>query len=321
MALENCHFIFINLPKPSISPFMSNPNLPKGTPLPEIDITLPFARQLLHSQHPDLSHLPISLLDSGWDNTLFRVGNDYILRVPRRKLGAELLKSEQKWLPILSKRLPIAVPTPIRIGKPNEFYPWHWSITPYFEGKAAALQYPNDSEAVVLAHFLKSLHTSAPKDAPINNFRGVPLAERAEKTNVRLQRLKGKTNCISPKIEGIWQAALTAKPHFNNCWIHGDLHPRNIVVHKGKIRAVIDWGDLTSGDVATDLASIWMLFSTPTAQNSAIEAYQTSADLLARAKGWAVFFAAVLLDSGLVDSPIHAKIGQRIFENLEKSQH
>lgn len=298
---------------------MSHSNPPTGTPPPEINITLGFARQLLLSQHSDLSHLSITPLDSGWDNTLFRLGNDYILRIPRRKLGAELLKSEQKWLPILSKRLPIAVPTPVRIGKPNELYPWHWSITPYFEGKAAALQYPDDSEAVVLADFLQSLHTSAPEDAPINNFRGVPLAERAERTNERLQRLKEKTDCISPKIEEIWQTALAAKPHFKNCWIHGDLHPRNIVVYKGKIQAVIDWGDLTSGDVATDLASIWMLFRTPTAQNSAIEAYQTSADLLARAKGWAVFFAAVLLDSGLVDSPIHAKIGRRIFENLEKS--
>lgn len=296
---------------------MQQPNLQKGTPPPEINITIELVQHLLDTQHPDLSHLPITHLDSGWDNTLFRLGKEYTLRIPRRKVSVQLLQIEQKWLPVLSKRLPIEVPTPIRLGKSDERYPWDWSITPYFEGKAAALQYPDDSEAIVLAHFLKALHQPAPEDAPVNLLRGVPLSVRAEKVEERLQRLKGKTDCITPKIEGIWQAALAAKPHFENRWVHGDLHPRNIVVHKGKIRAVIDWRDMTSGDVANDLACIWMLFKNPIARQKAIEVYQPSPDLLARAKGWAVFFGAVLLDSGLVDCPIHAEIGQRIFENLE----
>ncbi|MGB1241914.1 MAG: aminoglycoside phosphotransferase family protein, partial [Chitinophagales bacterium] len=274
---------------------MQTTNLQKGTPPPEINITLELVQNLLISQHPDLSHLPIIHLDSGWDNTLFRLGTDYILRIPRRQVAEKLLRVEQKWLPILSKRLPIEVPTPIRIGRPNKSYPWHWSITPFFEGKAAALQYPNDSEAITLAHFLKALHQPAPKDAPVNLLRGVPLLIRAENTNVRLQRLKEKTGCITPKIEAIWEAALAAKPYSENRWIHGDLHPRNIVVHNSKIRAVIDWGDMTSGDVANDLACIWMLFKNPQARQKAIEVYQPSPDLVARAKGWAVFFGAVLL--------------------------
>jgi aminoglycoside phosphotransferase (APT) family kinase protein len=37
-------------------------------------------------------------------------------------------------------------------------------------------------------------------------------------------------------------------------------HPRNILVDRGRLSAVIDWGDVTRGDPATDLAAIWMLF-------------------------------------------------------------
>ncbi|MFH9228283.1 phosphotransferase [Streptomyces lydicus] len=44
-------------------------------------------------------------------------------------------------------------------------------------------------------------------------------------------------------------------------WLHGDLHPANILVDRGRISAVIDFGDITSGDPATDLSVAWMLFT------------------------------------------------------------
>ena len=43
-------------------------------------------------------------------------------------------------------------------------------------------------------------------------------------------------------------------------WVHGDLHSANLIVADGSISAVIDFGDLTSGDPAVDLAVAWMLF-------------------------------------------------------------
>jgi aminoglycoside phosphotransferase (APT) family kinase protein len=42
-------------------------------------------------------------------------------------------------------------------------------------------------------------------------------------------------------------------------WLHGDLHPANTLVADGILSAVIDFGDLCSGDPATDLAAAWML--------------------------------------------------------------
>ena len=41
-------------------------------------------------------------------------------------------------------------------------------------------------------------------------------------------------------------------------WIHGDLHPCNLLVTDGRLSAVLDFGNLTAGDPATDLSVAWM---------------------------------------------------------------
>src|SRR3954464_2331187 len=85
--------------------------------------------------------------------------------------------------------------------------------------------------------------------------------------------------------------AITAPLDVPPTWLHGDLHPRNVLVEQGVITGIIDWGDITSGDCATDLAAIWMLFSTPDARQNALAAYvRLSEATLRRAQGWAVLF-------------------------------
>jgi len=69
---------------------------------------------------------------------------------------------------------------------------------------------------------------------------------------------------------------------------------------------------MTSGDRATDLASIWMLFSERNSRQQAIARYANiSGATLQRAKGWAILFGIVLLDTGLVDNPRHAIMGEK----------
>src|SRR5580693_4346559 len=99
-----------------------------GTPATEIEIGERQARQLLAAQHPDLADLPIVSIASGWDNHLLRLGDTLALRFPRRTLGAQLILNEQRWLPQLKDRLPLAVPAPVRIGTPQFRYPWAWSV-------------------------------------------------------------------------------------------------------------------------------------------------------------------------------------------------
>jgi aminoglycoside phosphotransferase (APT) family kinase protein len=128
-----------------------------------------------------------------------------------------------------------------------------------------------------------------------------------------MRRLAGRTDLITPRIRQIWNEALDAPLDGAVTWLHGDLHPRNVLVEAGVITGIIDWGDITSGDCATDLASIWMLFTGPHARQDALSAYANQSEAtVQRAKGWAVLFGVVMLDTGLSDNPRNAAIGERI---------
>ena len=292
--------------------------MPAGKPAAEVQIDEALVRQLLEAQHPDLCGLPLRHLDSGWDNVLFRLGEELLVRIPRRQVAAELIQNEQRWLPELAPSLPIAAPVPVRTGTPTDFYPWHWSLLPWFEGRCADEATINVDEAERFADFLKALHKPAPSDAPANPVRGVPLDVRVENTHERMTRLREKSALVTPTIERVWAAALAAPQETERRWLHGDLHAQNVLVDEnGAISAVIDWGDLTAGDAATDLAGIWALFESPAARRAALAHYQPEQTLLTRAAGWAVLFGVVLADSGLINSPRHAAAGQRILERLE----
>ncbi len=290
-----------------------------GTPVPERVVDQRLARALLLEQHPDLAELPIRLLGEGWDNTMLRLGDDLMLRFPRREFARRLLRREQEWLPRIAGRLTLPVPSPVRIGRPGHDYPWEWSVLPWIEGKTADLDHPSSSEAASFGRFLRSLHQPAPQDAPSSTSRGVPLADRVNMVDGCLDWLEGRTELITPEILAIWRDALAAPIDTPSVWLHGDLHPWNVLVQNGTITGVIDWGDMTSGDPATDLAALWMLFEEPNARAAVIAAYgDISESTRRRARGWAIFFGVVMLSAGLVDNDAFVEIGRRTLDRLEK---
>ncbi|HLO51548.1 MAG TPA: aminoglycoside phosphotransferase family protein [Kamptonema sp.] len=292
-----------------------------GTPIAEVEIDATLVYHLLENQHPDLTHLPIYLVDAGWDNAIFRLGDQLSVRLPRRKAAATLIENEQNWLPILAERLPIPVPTPCRIGEPALGYPWRWSVSAWLSGVPADRDEPQANQVKLFASFLRSLHIPAPFNAPVNAFRGVALNQRAAAVEERMQRLERKTNLITKKLKNTWLKALNAPVDIEAKLLHGDLHPRNVLVENGAIAGIIDWGDITSGDIATDIAAIWMLFSDRHARQQAIAEYgNLSNATLQRAKGWALFFGITLLDTGLIDNPRNAVMGERILHNVAEDE-
>ena len=107
-------------------------------PAAEVEVSADLVRRLLADQHPDLARLPVEFLANGWDNELYRVGNELVARLPRRALGAQIITNEQRWLPGLAPRLPLPVPYPERTGLPGCGYPYSWSVVPYLPGVPAA---------------------------------------------------------------------------------------------------------------------------------------------------------------------------------------
>ncbi len=270
------------------------------------------AAALVGHQHPDLAG-PVRLVASGWDNAVFRLGEQLCVRLPRRQLGADLVAHELRWLPELAPRLPLAVPTPVRAGAPALGYPWAWTICRWIPGDTALQRRPADAWAAAdaLGRFLAGLHRPAPADAPANPYRGVPLADRAGTFDERLGQLPSDLALDVALVRRVWDGALAVEQWAGPpIWLHGDLHPGNLVVGDGRLVGVIDFGDLTAGDPATDLAVAWMLLP-PEARPWFREAAGGADDATwARARGWALNLAVALLAHSSDDPPM-ARLGRR----------
>jgi aminoglycoside phosphotransferase (APT) family kinase protein len=288
-----------------------------GTPAAEVEVDEHQARQLLAAQHPDLAHLRVVSIASGWDNCMFRLGDELALRFPRRKLAAQLMRHEQRWLPLLNDRLPLRIPAPLRVGVAQYQYPWDWSVTPWIDGETADLSPPDSSQGEVLAAFFEALHRPAPAEAPENPYRGVPLSARAPGFADRVAKLEGRTTLLDERVHALWRDALAAENDAPPTWIHGDMHPRNVLVKNGRVTGVIDWGDMARGDRASDLAAVWMLLPQLESRRRAMAGCPSvSAATWRRARGWALLYSVILLNSGLVDDARMVAIAERTLSRL-----
>src|SRR6202167_555776 len=163
-------------------------------PAADVEVSADLVRRLLADQHPDLARLPVEFLANGWDHELYPGGGGLVARLPRRALGAEIIKNEQRWLPGLAPRLPLPIPYPERTGVPACGYPYSLSVVPYLPGvpAAEASSFDPAGAAAVVGGVLGALHVPAPAAAPATPFRGVPLAERAGSFTANLALLTGQ---------------------------------------------------------------------------------------------------------------------------------
>ena len=283
----------------------------------EVHVDVDLVEVLLAQQHPNLSSLPVRAAESGADNFMFRLGESFAVRMPRSAAAARLLVNEQRWLITLSDRLPLQIPVPIRVGQPAFGFPWRWSVVPWLVGATAEVCPVAASEAPRLAAFLRALHVAAPADAPRNFERAATLVSRGGAIGERIRHLERTTDVINDRIRRAWSEALAAPNETPPTWIHGDLHARNVLTLDGTLTGVIDWGDMTSGDPAIDLACLWMLLPSEDARSKARSAYGVVDDALwARARGWAVLFGVTLLDTGLTGNARNAAMGEQILRRI-----
>lgn len=257
-----------------------------------------FVRSLLRDQHPDLADLELRPVDGGWDNRMWRLGDELAIRLPRSERGPALLETEHRWMSVLAPRLPLPVPVPVRVGEASERFPAGWLVTTWVAGEPAdAAPIERGPEAAeALAGFLAALHRPAPEDAPANPDRGVPLGRFADDMERHFAAVDGEA--AAPMRE-IWDEAASA-PDWGRppVWLHGDLHPANVVVADGALAGVLDFGELCGGDPATDLSAAWLLLPSGAAE-PCFEAYGGVDDAaVRRSRGWALLRALGLIAIG-----------------------
>jgi aminoglycoside phosphotransferase (APT) family kinase protein len=263
-----------------------------------INIDEALVRFLLHEQHPDLAGLELREVPGGWDNKMWRLGEEFAVRLPRTPRASSLLRYEQLWLPALAPRLPLPIPTPVRVGEPSVGFPRIWNIVSWVAGEPAdrtPISRPEAAER--LAGFLRALHRRAPEAAPANPKRGVSLGTLEADFHERLAVVASRD--VAADARRVWDQAAAA-PAWGNAplWLHGDLHPANVVVSDGMLCGVIDFGEMCAGDPATDLAAAWVLLPAGTAPRF-LDAYGDVNDAtIRRARGWAVLQALSLMGVG-----------------------
>ena len=188
---------------------------------------------------------------------------------------------------------------------------------------AEATSFDPAGAATAVGGFLGALHIPAPACAPANPFRGVPLAERAGSFAANLALLTGRADQDQVDRDSVlraWDAALAA-PSYDGppVWLHGDLHPANVLVNDGQVSGVIDFGDITSGDPASDLSVAWMLLPLDS-QAVFWSAYQAAGGrvddaLRSRARGWALNLAIVFLAHS-ADNPVLLQVGRSTLSTI-----
>jgi aminoglycoside phosphotransferase (APT) family kinase protein len=282
----------------------------------EFSLDASLVRRLVSGQFPELADCEITpLVTAGTDNAIYRLGDDFAVRLPLRESAVAQVAREQQWLPRLAPHLPLAIPEPLGAGVAAAGYPWPWSVCRWLDGQDAAhADLSNLAQAAIdLGRFLAVLRsidaTDGPRAGRANHGRGVPLAFLDARVRGDVARLEGEID-VAATLRA-WDTALSA-PVWSGpgAWLHGDLHASNLLVRDGRIVAVLDFGLLGVGDPAADLFAGWSLLDAP-ARAVFRETAGTDYAMWARGRGWAVFNAVIALAFYLETNPVLCQMARR----------
>ncbi|MFE2377526.1 aminoglycoside phosphotransferase family protein [Streptomyces sp. NPDC059398] len=265
----------------------------------EIEITADLVRDLLQEQHPDLAGLAIREVAGGWGNQMWRLGDELAVRMQRMDPTPQLQFKERRWLPVLAPRLPLPVPTPVRSGEPSKRFPKHWTVMTWVPGEP--LDHSSISRgthaADTLAGFLRALHVQAPAEAPAATDRGTHPRNCTDGFESFFQA--AVPGDIAADVRAVWDDAVTADAWEGPpVWVHGDLHPANVVVSHGTLSGIVDFGDLSAGDPAWDLAAAWVLLPAGTASRFFDTYAHADQAAIRRARGLAAMKSLFLILMG-----------------------
>ncbi|MEX1023905.1 MAG: phosphotransferase [Planctomycetota bacterium] len=216
---------------------------------------------------PWLAGADVRAFSSGWDNAAFLVGEDLVVRFPRRRLAVDLLEVETRVLPHLVGRLSVRVPAPELVGRSPDEQAWPFVGYRLLPGTTACRAGLGEDERAGLAapqgHFLGGLHTIDVAEARAFGAGGdvlgrVEPTERGERALDALAEAatEGWLQASAVSVLGRMIASvLDAEPEPRaTALCHGDLYARHLLVEDGRLTGVIDWGDVHVGDPAVDLA-------------------------------------------------------------------
>jgi len=281
--------------------------------------------RLVATQLPQWADLPLRRLPPvGTDNQLFRLGDDLLVRMPRIHWAADAPELEHRWLPALAPHLPLAVPAPVALGRPQDEYPYAWSVVPWLEGTTVTAAHLGDDVdnvdweqlALDVAAFLVALRAIDATGAPLktDGSRGGPLADCD--AWVRDWTSRAGLRVDAAAVLAAWEESLAA-PAWDGppVWLHADVHEGNLLVRDGRVTAVIDWGGLGAGDPAVELNAAWG-FLPPSVAGVYRSAMGLDDAAWLRGRGWALVPAISGMTYYETTNPRLAELSRRTVERV-----
>ena len=146
----------------------------------EVEIDERCVRRLLIDQFPEWAGQPLKRIEpAGTDNAIFRLGDEFSVRLARRNGPTRPGGKELDWLPRLAPLVPFKIPVPVAQGRPAPEYPWFWDVHTWVEGETLQVEEIDPIQAArQLASFVAALQKVDPTGAPTG--RGIPLSKREE---------------------------------------------------------------------------------------------------------------------------------------------
>lgn len=285
----------------------------------EVDEQL--VRDLIQSQCPQWSELPLkSVASSGTDNALFRLGSEYIVRLPRIEWGEgsanKSTNKEYEWLPKIARFLRTSISEPIFKGNANESYPWQWIVAKWNEGYNPEFEKENEYAELAkdLAIFLNDLHRIKLSNGPTSR-RGVSLKEVDAETKKAIGELTEELDTQSVTL--LWNL-LSNTPAWNQnpVWVHGDFLPGNILIQNNRLSAVIDFTDVGMGDPACDLIVAWALLNAQSRKTFRENLENIDDDTWQRGRGWALSIALIMLPYYKNTNPTLGSLARRMIKSV-----
>ncbi|MGG4045815.1 phosphotransferase [Paenibacillus favisporus] len=229
----------------------------------DIHITDALVCELIESQFRDLAGLRIRQIGEGWDNAVYRVGDCYTFRFPRRSIAVELLRTEGRLLPLLRDHITLPYPKPVFYGQESKAYPFPFLGYTYIPGTfpVGLTDEQRRLSAASLGSFLRKLHSF-----PVETAREAGASEdHRNLTDVTSRKMKMVDILSSLKPHLPREEHDAIQKYLNHrvtvdritpqeVMLHGDLHFKNMLAdERGQISGVIDWGDLNVGHPGCDL--------------------------------------------------------------------
>jgi len=226
-------------------------------------------RALLRLVRPDLSVTRFEYLGEGWDNLLFLINDERIVRFAKDARTSRMLETEAILLNLIGPRLPVPVPQPeIAVRSPESP---DIALMIYRRIPGVSLDDVALDDALVagiavdLAIFLDTLHgisSTALNAIEIPRFTPETWVWRHETLYSRTRDAvrRGLSAAAFERYEAWWREFL-ANPDsraFEPCLVHGDLASGHILVEAEpwRLSGIIDFGDAMWADPALDLTGL-----------------------------------------------------------------